>query len=150
MKTILLTLLLTGLGLRAQTPAAPSDSATFAPLPGDNSPDTNRDARLQQALQKALAGKPAGVIDQRPANSTTNVVLPGAVALPTPPARTALTPNQPAAPVISPAPAPPTTPPGQPAPPTDLTAVNPAPAAQPTRRLTKCCRRERLTSRPPI
>jgi general secretion pathway protein D len=128
-KTILLSLLLTGSSLWAQAPAAPADSGTFAPLPSNTLPDTNRDAQLQQALRDALAGKAPAVIDQRPANSTNNASPPAALPVPGPSTRTPLTPvpalaapNQPAAPVISPAPAP--TFPSQPKPPTELTVTN--------------------------
>ena len=134
MKTILITLLLTALSLRAQAPASSPNSGTFAPVPVDNLPDTNRDAQLRQALQNALAGKATGVIDQRPANSPTNIVLPGALPAPGPSTRTALTPlppsaatNSSAAPVISPAPAPAVS--SQPEHPGDFTATNLPPIA---------------------
>ena len=126
MKTILLALLLPAIGALAQTPA---NSGSFAPLPEDTNPDTNRSARLQQALQNALAGKTPLVVTQQSSSSSTNVLLPGPLVAPSLPGRTVLTPV-PAAPdtnvIVTPA-NPPSAPPpgvvGQPKPPTDLTAT---------------------------
>ena len=69
MKTALLTLLLTGFGLWAQTPS-------FAPLPSGAPPDslgTNRDRILQQALQRAIA---AGTNTAAPATTANPVKAP--------------------------------------------------------------------------
>lgn len=128
MKRILLTFLSTAFSLWAQAQASAAD---FAPLPADNSPDTNRDALLRQALQNARSGRTTRATDQRPANSPTNDVSPGISSVPNPSTQTVITPTQAApatnrapAPTISAAPAQAPAVAGQLKPPTDLTATN--------------------------
>src|SRR5690242_1486762 len=107
-----------------------ADSGSFAPLSQEPS-DTNRSARLHEALQNALSGTTSATIStQQPPVSTTstNVIVPAPVVAPTLPARTALTPVIPGAgtnrlggAAVTP---PGFNPPGvasQPKPPTDLT-----------------------------
>ena len=100
MKTTLLLLFLSTLGGWAQTQAAPAGPGAFAPLPADQTPDTNRSAHLQQALQNALNGKPAPTTMQQPAAPptqpasapVTNAILPGPITGQALPGRTPLTP----------------------------------------------------------
>ena len=76
MKTILLALSLTCLGLSAQTSPPPAFPST--PVPAG---DTNRDAKLQEALRKAEETNPKSVVDQTPpAAPVTNV--PSATSVP--------------------------------------------------------------------
>ena len=127
MKTILLTVLLTGLSCWAQSSRAPANPGTFAPLPA---PDTNHNPQLEQALHDALSGRTNQVVQPAPAPSTnapvsTTVVVPTApVVVPTAPA-----PSTPAT-VPSASPTPnvitvpgPGVPAGQPRPPADLKAT---------------------------
>jgi general secretion pathway protein D len=110
-----------------------ADSGSFAPL-SQEPLDTNRSARLHEALQNALSGTTGATIStqQPPVSITsTNVIVPAPVVVaPTLPARTALTPvlpgagtNRPGGAAVLP---PGFNPPGvagQPKPPTDLTAT---------------------------
>jgi general secretion pathway protein D len=91
-KTTLLAFFVTCLGLPAQTPPQPGFPETPPAVT-----DTNRDAKLQEALRRAAEVSPKAIVDQTlPAPPATNLPAPAASrALPFAP-RTALRPVQPA------------------------------------------------------
>ena len=131
MKTILLTVLLTGLSCWAQSSRAPANAGTFAPLPA---PDTNRNPQLEQALREALSGRTNGVVQPAPAQST-NAPISTTVVVPTAPAPSTPAPVAPSAsptPSVITVPGPtvpgPGVPGAQPRPPADLTATAIPPA----------------------